>query len=198
METGMSNDAFASYLKRLWDDLVYAGYSQRIWWVFRNAEDAPIWVDTLNDATAFFAPTIRAHLVVLIVTLHNIFDGKPGTVNLPQALKLAEKLSRLDTQVIAAARARLDACRRITAGVRLLRHNVFAHRNEKLSVDDAFAKAGLTPDDLRSIIDLGMSVLNDLSQAHERVTYAHNLDDADRDTRGVLKALVDLHDRERH
>ena len=115
---------------------------------------------------------------------------KQGTISFPGALRLAERRNYLELDVIANARKVLDSRAELMSKVRLLRHNVFAHRSENLSVDDAFSRAGLKPDHMRILVECGMETLNIMSIAYERNHYLDAFDEAELDTREVLKTLM--------
>ena len=91
----MNKQNFPTYLEATWKMLLNAGMSFRIWWVFRNSEDAPQWNETVNEFPAFFAPTVRSHLVTFVISLGNLLDTKKGTISFPNLINLAKRDGRV-------------------------------------------------------------------------------------------------------
>jgi AbiU2 len=73
--------------------------------------------------------------------------------------------------------------------ITVLRNDVYAH----LSDTDALAKfsdAALSPNEIERLIELSKQLVNKLSYANDRTTFAFNLDSAN-DTYNLLDRLLD-------
>lgn len=84
------------------------------------------------------------------------------------------KLVHDDLPVLeAACRAELAAAQ---VEVAVIRNNCFGHINREQEVLDMFSKAALTPDEIRELMDLSESLLNDISLAQRGSVHAFDLD----------------------
>lgn len=93
----------------------------------------------LVDHAEILVMTQAAHMSALVVTLHSLFEVSRRTVNLPGISK----------QLDDAQAPELQACAPIAKKVAKLRHNLFAHRSGRLSKQDIFKLAEITPNDLQ-------------------------------------------------
>lgn len=92
--------------------------------------------------------TQAAHMSALVVTLHSLFERSPRTVNLPNISK----------QLGGVAGEMLEKSEEIAKKVAKLRHNIFAHRSGKLTREDVFALAKITPNEMRLLATRAMSI----------------------------------------
>ena len=172
--------------------LLNAGMSFRIWWVFRNSEDAPQWNETVNEFPAFFAPTVRSHLVTFVISLGNLLDTKKGTISFPNLINLAKRDGRVSPHDLEKAEQQLAKMDPTAKKIQILRHNLFAHLKADADGHDVFNKAGITPNQIKNLILDGLILLNLISREIQEVVYADNFDEVECETRNLLKALGNL------
>ncbi len=190
----MENDDFARHLDSIWKGLLRAGMSLQIWWVYRNADDAPTWERPLGRFANFFVPDIRAHLIVAVVALYYPFDGRGDTDNFKRTLRLARKYN-LPAEVIREAEQVIREARPVAEKVGLLRHKRFAHLASDTSADDVFSDAKLTPDEMKWLLDTCFNVLDLISRAYNNNTFSRSFSNVEYDMREMLDVIVKDYDR---
>ena len=84
----------------------------------------------------------------LVVTLHSLFERSNRTVNLPA----------ISAQLNDIAREELEKCSPISKKIAKLRHNIFAHRSGRLTKEDEFKLAAITPNDMRWLAGRAMAI----------------------------------------
>ena len=134
-------------------ELLDASLSYDCWWAIANKDAMIEHRDDLNHYNLFFQATRHAHLLTTVVTLYKLFEKNTGTVNLKNCLALAAKDSRIkpDTLVeVDALRTEIDP---IWKKITILRSNVFSHRSIKLGRESALKKAGISPNEIKLLIE---------------------------------------------
>lgn len=193
----MNKQDFPAYLEETWKMLLNAGMSYRIWWVFRNSKDAPIWNDTVNELPAFFAPTVRSHLVTFIISLGILFDTRKEAISFPKLMILAKKDARVSSRALKKAEQKLAKIDLIAKKVLFQRNNLFAHLNANIDRYEVFKHAPITPNQYKNLIRDGLILLNILSREIQGVVYTDDFDEVERETRKLLETLKTIVDRGR-
>lgn len=75
--------------------------------------------------------------------------------------------------------------------VGVLRNNAFGHRSDSKTIEEIFKEAGITPNQLKKLIDLTKRLLNTITRALDGTVHAFNL----AATEATLKVLQDLKER---
>lgn len=121
----------------------------------------------MNVFSEFFRFDSHAHFVALIVHIAALFEHRSDTVNLPALIREVEAVAS-KVEATTEAKHLMAQARVLTPKVAILRSNLFAHRSDSLSYAEAFTKAALTPNDLRSLTDTALRVVNCLRVARRR------------------------------
>ncbi len=77
-----------------------------------------------------------------VVTLHSLFEKSKKTVNLPT----------LSAELGGAAQDKLSECTAVAKKIAKLRHNIFAHRSGRLTKEEVFGLASITPNEMRLLV----------------------------------------------
>lgn len=163
--------AVGERVKELSDLVIAADFNFRIWWILSNKADRAKYLKTLNDYGLFFRTSIHAHFAATVLALRALYETRKDTVNVWEVLKsLPPDLSKKIE-----LKAKTKALP-IWHKVDIIANNVFAHRNYELRSDEAFRRANVTPDELRELIKRSKQIVNSISYAHDRSSYAFNLD----------------------
>lgn len=141
----------------------------------------------MSDYPLFFKLAVGACLDAALIALYSLYDG---------ALSIPRLLEGAPGQLKEELAEKQREAQSIWKKVRLIRNRALAHIDEILDVDQAFARAKLTPTEIRRLIDLSKELVNGLSYWHDRSTFAFNLD-VEPETRRLLDLLVEGHRRRR-
>ncbi len=162
--------------------LLDAQHSFQIWWACSNREDRQRYKGALNKHSVFFAATLDAHFTVTMISLAKLYEKKPKTVNIDQALSSRPGLCKVLSQQLTEAKL-------IGHKVCILRNNLYAHTDYKLDYGAAFLKADLTPDEIRKLVELSKQIVNAISYAHDKTCFAFDLDNFTHETYRLLDSL---------
>ena len=169
-------------IKQLHDSALAADLHQRIYWIYKNKDDRAKYVATLNRYLRFFASSIQAHFVAIVVILYAIYEDRRDTVN----------VGRLYEGASDGLKASLNAdyvrAKAIWKKIAILRNNHVGHVSDSLGIDAVFQLANLTYDEIKELIELTKKLVNSFSYAEDRSSFADSLDSA-KDTYRMLDSL---------
>jgi AbiU2 len=132
------------------DAISLASDSFDVWWDLQDACNRDVYESVLDEYQHFFHATIMAHLVTLIVCSYTLYDKSKGTHTIRSLL---DRLQReTSSTVTSELQQKIDELQDIWLKIKLVRHNVFAHRSETYQAESAFRAANLTPDEIRGFI----------------------------------------------
>jgi hypothetical protein len=180
--------SYDATIKELQDAAIAAGLNYEIWWVFKSSDTRPQYVDVLNRYHGYFSVAIHAHFVAMLVALYRIYETRGDTHNFPTLLDRLEVDGALATNVVASLRAQYQSLKPLWVKVSILRNDVFGHRSLKIDMETAFAKAGVSGNELKELVERTKAMLNELTGALRDSMHAFNLT-ATRDTIRMLDEL---------
>src|SRR5438552_409769 len=158
-----------------------------VWWIYEGADTRPDHTDVLNQYVEFFRFDSHAHLVSMVMYLSQLLESRPDTLNLPTVVKEAADAG-VNAAAVDKAKTALAQSAHISSKVAILRNNLFGHRSAKISYQEVFEKAAVTPNQLRDFTVLGLEVVNPLLEARGKLTWEFRSGTADH-TVAMLKAL---------
>lgn len=103
----------------------------------------------------------NGQLIAAIVELHSLWERRTETINLAGLL---DEVEGVIGKPLAGRTALAEAVSSVMK-IRLLRNAAIAHRTNKKSYNDVFAKAAITVDQIEGLIDLAINLANDLLEA---------------------------------
>jgi hypothetical protein len=160
-----------------------------IWDFYQGPTRAGI-LDTMNNTySEFFRFDEHAHRVSFIVHAAALFETRPDTINLRRLAKELQNAGRLADNSMIEITQHLTSVKKALKGIFIIRSNAFAHRNDTISFNEAFAKADISMPDLRELMNAALNIVNILLAACNRrpqVFFTLPLEDV----RGLLAALV--------
>lgn len=189
----MSND-IDRYISELRHTITVAGLNYEIWWVYKSKDTRPTYVETMNRYSLLFKTSIHAHFVALLVELYRLYETRDDTFNIPSLLKILKDQGQLPDATIEL----LDGIYKKEAKplwikINILRNKAFGHRSVAHTVEEVFKEAGVTPDELRDLVEVTKKLLNELTHAWDKSVHAFNLGSLE-DTLRLLQDLKDLHE----
>lgn len=162
-----------------------------IWWVYDGAPTRAKYLATMNRFSEFYRFDPHAHFVAMVMYLSQLFEPRNDTLNLPSLLENAPSAG-VATSVTEQGLSILKAVKPLVSKVMILRSNLFAHRNAKLSYTEVFDLAKVSADQLRELSDAALRIANLLGEAAsvgEKIV--HYISPTH--TEAVLKALASSH-----
>ena len=186
------SDEIERYVNELRHTATVAWLNYEIWWVYKSTDTRPEYLDTMNRYTLFFQTSLSAHFVALLVDLYRLYETRKDTYNIPMFLELLRKQQAVHGDVMAKLEQVYAKAKPLWVKVSVLRNKAFGHRSNAHSVSEVFAEAGVTPNELRNLVELTRDLLNSATQASAGTTHAFNLSSRD-DTLRLLEALKQRH-----
>ncbi len=183
----------SSYIFELQSTVITASSNYEIWWVYIGGETRRLYIDDMNDYVDFFRSSIHAHFVATVIALYRLYESRNDTYNIPRFLYHCREKKLLDDTVIKNFEIEVRSVKPIWKKVNILRNKAFAHRTQELSLDDVFSEAGITPNQIRDLIENSKFFLNKLSTELGLETHAFNLS-----TKGSVIALLETLKRDRN
>jgi hypothetical protein len=130
--------------------------SHDIWWLYKG-ETRGRYLKGMNTYSEFFRFDEEAHFRAMIVGIMTLFDSRlHDTVPLSKLISDVEELG-INTQSI---KAKLDALKEPIRGIKFLRHKLFAHRDQAMTLNQIYEKARLRPDDIKLVLSQSLEIVN--------------------------------------
>jgi len=171
--------------------MIGAGLSYDVWRVYTNPPERKEYRATMNRYALFFAISIHAHFVAMLVALYRVYETRDDTYNIPTLLRHVRREKILPESVIDKLDEKYKTVKPLWVKVGILRNEAFAHKTVEANSDEIFKKANVTPDQVRELIKATKDLLNEFSQAWKRDTHAFNLN-ATNDTIALLQDLKSI------
>ncbi|MBB4373449.1 hypothetical protein GGD63_006272 [Bradyrhizobium sp. cir1] len=136
-----------------------------IWFYFEGADTRPHLLDTMNEFSEFFRFAPHAHFVAFVVSVAALFEKRRDTITLPALSREMARAGMLSPQAYSEVEALISHAEPLAGKVTILRHNAFAHRSARISYDDIFKAAAITPAQMRELTEIALKVANALLRA---------------------------------
>ena len=168
--------------------LIRAAVFYDIWRAHSNPATRSAHLDTMNNYSEYFIFNESVYLSSTINAIYALTETRPKTLNIKASMALAAGLHPMHSAAIQDIQATYKNGSSTLAKIALLRNNLFAHRSDKLSYQDALAKAQITPNDIRDTLLACLSALNALL----RLLGAETVDLRERPRDDFIAMLDDL------
>ena len=169
-------------IKRVHDSVLAAELHYQIYWIYKNRDDRAKYIDTLNRYLAFFAQSIQAHFIALVVVLYATYEDRRDTIN------LARLYEDSPAELKATVSTDFTRAKSIWKKIAVLRNNHFGHVTERLEIDAIFETADVRYDEIKELIELSKKLVNRFSYAEDRSSFVDSLD-SEKDTYRLLDKL---------
>jgi hypothetical protein len=184
------NTDIDDYISELRHTITVAALNYEIWWVYKSKDTRPVYVDVMNRYGLFFQTSIHAHFVALLVGLYRLYETRDDTFNIPSLLKMLRAEKKLPSAMLKQLEnIYKKQAKPLWIKVNILRNKAFGHRSNKAhSVEEVFQEAGVTPNELRDLVEITKKFLNKLTHTWDKSVHAFNLGSRD----DTLRLLDDL------
>ncbi len=152
-----------------------------------------MYVGTMSRYLGFFDTSLHAHFVALLVALYPLYETRRDTYNIPRLLNILGKEDAIAAEALANADRLYAEAKPLWVKVGVLRNKAFGHRSDSLTIDQIFKEAGVTPNELKRLVDLTKKLLNSVTRALDGSVHAFNLGASEATIR-VLKDLKAHHE----
>ena len=181
-------------VENILDDLIQEGIAARVhyqtWWALRNLA-LPDYYDTMNDYrhVDFFHASNSGHYKLIFITLAKIFDPDSKAAGL-RSLRIAlEATGRNDLRdhIQKACAPMTDTVKKVMR----VRNQTIAHNQKDLSREKAYKLAGITPNQMRDLINDICDLINYIARDLGRTNTIFDSDRAEEATLRMLERLRD-------
>ena len=122
-----------------------------IWWQLVNRELEPVYRPVIEAYESYFETTTHALLQGFSVVAYQLFERRRDSYSIHWLLRHLEKDQ---PDCVAEIRAEMDRHKPVLVKVFSLRNGVYAHRSISASSESIFSAAGITPNEMRSVVTL--------------------------------------------
>jgi len=180
---------FEADLNRVKDAIVAASEHYNIWYIYKNKDDRPKYVKVMNRYLGFFRPSISAQFTAILLTLSKILDKntKNNRISMYSLLESAEKHKLIEPAKLQKIKDDLNGKDEMFRKLQVLRNNQFAHMGN-LDSKKAFKIAGISPNDLKKLINSSIDILRSIYYAYDRGDFAFDYH-SKKDTYSLLNDL---------
>jgi hypothetical protein len=151
-------------LETLIEEAFSAKANFQTWWALRNLA-LPDYYETMNDSTYrdYFQLANGAHYKLFFLALSKLFDNDKRATSisrLKQALRV-EGYTHSADELEQALCANMPSVERIIG----IRNKAIVHNQAGISRQQVYEINGITPDEIRRLIELTCNILNDTARA---------------------------------
>lgn len=119
-----------------------------LWWTTASAAGRMRFHEALDEHWEAWRFVEHAQFIAFMVTTHNLFGDRKGTIRFKE---LSRQLDGVAANLIADAQPLADK-------VRHFRDELFAHRTDKLSYREVFARGSISGNDMICLADMGVAI----------------------------------------
>ncbi len=183
---------FKADLVRVKDALVAASEHYNIWYIYKNDKDRPKYANVMNRYLSFFRASISAHFTAMLLTLSKVLDKntRNNRISVYSLIAFAKENNIIESTKMEEIEKNLSVSDKAYEKLQVLRNNVFAHLG-KIDSTEAFKKAGISPNDLRDLIDQSIDILRKIYYACDQNDFAFDYYSKE-DTYSLLDSLMNM------
>ncbi|ACF02852.1 hypothetical protein Rpal_4356 [Rhodopseudomonas palustris TIE-1] len=149
-------------LDRIGQHIVRARLFFDLWIYFEGEQTRSKIIRSMRRYNEFFRFAPHAFFVSYVIYIAGVFDGSEETISFNWLIPEVRKEGRLSAEDDRVINDLLQQAGPIVAKIKILRHKAIAHRDARISYDDAFKMAEVTPDQLREVTELALEMVNHL------------------------------------
>ena len=173
---------------RLIEEGINARAHFQVWWALRNLA-LPKYHETMNDYAHvdFFHAANSGHYVLFFLALAKIFDRDPRVAGIREL----KRALRAEGKAVAAIRIarELKSFEPYVKRVMSIRNRSVVHNEHSISRHGVYQINGITPNQLRDLIEAACSSINGAARELGIVNTIFDSDRAERATLSMLKTL---------
>jgi len=158
-----------------------------VWWMLTDQKSIQGHDAAFKTCPAFFNTVREALFQEIFVITCQLFDSDPQTKSIPNVII---ELETSNPSVAHHLQTEADKLQPILRAMRIVRHNVYAHRNRGLLAEEFFKKANLSKRKVETAIQTTKAIVTKLAEIAEWGPKISDYEDAARsDTWNLLEIL---------
>ncbi|MBN4063665.1 hypothetical protein JYT79_02675 [Cardiobacterium sp. AH-315-I02] len=170
------------------DEGIAANAHFQIWWALRNLA-LPKYLNAMNNLkyVDFFHASNSGHYKLIFISLSKIYDLDPrtsGIKNLKAELRKAGNIKMADY-----VEKELSSYTSLVTKLSNIRNQTIGHNQISLERKEAYNRNGVTPDEIKELIDKTCCVINEVARD---IGINNTIGDSDRFESATLKLLEEL------
>jgi len=180
--------AITKITRDLIDEGVAANAHFQIWWALRNLA-LPKYLNAMNDLdyVDFFHASNSGHYKLIFISLSKIYDIDSRTAGIR---KLKVELRKAGNVKMAEyVKNELDPYTSLVIKLSNIRNQTISHNQISLGRKEAYNRNGVTPDEIKELIDKTCAVINEVAR---NIGVNNTIGDSDRFESATLKLLEAL------
>lgn len=127
------------------------------------------------------------------MALYPLYETRRDTFNIPRLLNILAKENTVSAKALANVTKLYTEAKALWPKVGILRNEAFGHRSNSHTIAQTFKEAGVTPNELKRLVELSKKLLSAITRALDGSIYAFNPGASDATVR-VLKDLKTHHE----
>jgi hypothetical protein len=143
-----------------------------VWWDLSAKDNESTHRPVVETYGNYFSTIIHALLQCFAVVAYQLFETRKDTHSIPKLMRELEERGAYAGSVL---RQEIDSNRSTLSKVFALRNKVFAHRVSAESPQLVFSKAGITPNEMKQIVELAQRAVGELVEANGGIKNEHFL-----------------------
>lgn len=160
----------------------------QVWWVLRSVA-LPSYYEVMNNYahSDFFRAANSGHFTLFILSAAKLFDPDQTAVSISTLRRALRAEGRVET-AMRVARS-LSSHRQTIERLRRIRNQAIAHNDFGAGVNEVFKQNGVTPDEVRLLIDIACDAIRDAAHDLGITSTIFEGDRFERATLNMLEAL---------
>jgi AbiU2 len=186
------NNQIEQCVEALQHTCIVAELNYEIWWLYKEKSSRERFLDTFDNYPTFFATSLHAHFVAMIIALYRLFETSSHEIaNFNKLIKLLKKDHSIDQTNIKKFETEINQHKILWKKVCMLRNNLFAHKTIAKDNDEIWKKASLKPKQIRELINNSKRLLDMITSVWSGSS-SFLISSATEDTKRLLEDLKHL------
>jgi len=183
---------FEQDLNRVKDAIVAASEHYNIHHICKNALNKPKYLTVMNHYLGFFRTSNSAQFTAMLLTLSKVLDKntKNNRISLYSLVEFAQKHEFIEPSKLQEIKDALNGTDEMFVKLQILRNNHFAHLGN-LDSQKSFGLAGVSPNDMRRLINSSIEILQTIYYAYDRGDFSCDYG-SKKDTYSLLDDLLKM------
>lgn len=151
----------AAAVREVIERVIELSRSYAIWWTLVNKQNFEKYNKVIDSHADFFEATIHSLFQGFSVITYQLFERRRDTTSIP---RLIEDLTSSDPALAEQLKVAIDAKKALLIKIFEVRCKVYAHRNKSKPPESVFADAGLSANEMQSVVAFARDVIATLGQ----------------------------------
>lgn len=156
---------FRTILCSVRNNVIRSRISWDLWWVQEGSDERPKNLEAMNRFPDFFRFDAHAHLVASISAAYRTHDKRRDVRSLHTLVEASRSGAEVSPGVADECAKLLGSVEELSKKLATLRNKAIAHTDLTRSYDEVFKAAGITPFQLRFLLEAALTIVNKFEHA---------------------------------